>query len=177
MYYHRYKLHGHGHSYLLKPMPAIRAPASRVMRHFSPLTTRTTFKQERLSTPPPIAYRIVYPVGTHTPKSTATNPFGCSKPKSKTSLKKKPDGEVTRLNRGGYNLQAELKWADELYQSCQVNYPTINLAYNITETSVQKTLSKIADTVLDVSKTWPEQTTTKKKEFLKAVSTASALAL
>lgn len=129
MHYHRYKLHGHGWSYLLKTMPAVRAPASRVQRHFSPLTMRTTFKQEHFSTPPPIAYHIVYPAGTHTPKSTAANPFTSDKPKSKALLKKKPDGEVTRINRGGYNLQAELKWADKLDQTCQVNSSTINLSY------------------------------------------------
>lgn len=42
---------------------------------------------------------------------------------------------------------------------------------------LQKTLSKIADSLLDVSKTWPEQTNAKKKEFLKAVRTMSALAI
>lgn len=36
--------------------------------------------------------------------------------------------------------------------------------------SLQKTLSKIADSLLDVSKTWPEQTSKKKKEFMKSVS-------
>ncbi|KZP07473.1 hypothetical protein FIBSPDRAFT_902054 [Athelia psychrophila] len=134
-------------------MPAVRAPASRVQRHFSPLTMRTTFKQEHFSTPPPIAYHIVYPAGTHTPKSTAANPFTSDKPKSKALLKKKPDGEVTRINRGGYNLQAELKWADKLDQTCQ------------------KTLSQTADRLLDLSKTWPEQTAAKKKEFLNAETT------
>lgn len=109
-------------------MPAIRAPASRVQRHFSPLTTQTTFKQEHLSTPPPLAYHIVYPAGTHTP-NTSADPFACSKPKPKALLKKKPDGEVTRLNRGGYNLQAELKWTDDLYQACQASSLTINLLY------------------------------------------------
>lgn len=43
--------------------------------------------------------------------------------------------------------------------------------------SPQKTLAKIADNLLDISKTWPEQAAAKKKEFLKDVSTLSALSL
>lgn len=100
-------------------MPVIRAPASRVLRHFSPLTAHTTFKKERLSNPPPIAYSIVYPLGPHSANNSAANPFAIGTPAVKAHIKK-PGGEVTRIARGGYNLQAELKWTDDFYQECQV---------------------------------------------------------
>lgn len=87
-------------------MPAIRTPS--YQRHFSPLTTRTTFKQERLRTPPPLAYHVIYRL---------TNDIA-------PGSIKKPNGEVTRLARGGYKLQVELKWSDDKYQAFQVRVYT-----------------------------------------------------
>lgn len=107
-------------------MPAIRAPACLAQHHFSPLTVRTTFRKERLSASPLLAYHLVYPVGNHTPHNTFAGPFAYNKSKPKALLKAKPDGEVTRINRGGYNLQAKLKWTDDFYQACQVSFNVIS---------------------------------------------------
>lgn len=157
-------------------MLAIRAPGSRVQRHFSPLTTRSVFKQERLSTPPQIAYHITYTAGAHNPRSDIVDPLAVVKVTFKAPPIKKPDGEVTRINRGGYNLQAELKWTDEFYATCQVRLFYIIYLF-LNNMLPQKSLSRIAEGLLDVSKTWPEQTAAKKKEYLKAVSTVIAQAI
>lgn len=113
----------------IRAQATIRAPACRAQRHFSPLTVHTTFKKERLSTPSSIAYHNIYSVGSHTSSNHAANPFAVGTTAVSTSVKallKKPDGEVTRLARGGYNLQAELKWREEFYQECQVRSSVLN---------------------------------------------------
>lgn len=110
-------------------MPTIRV-SSRYQRHFSPLTVRTAFKRELYHRHPPIAYRTIYPLGHNVPKQCSSDPFttdpAAHEAGSTVALIPKPGGEVSRLDRGGYNLEEKLaellEWTENEYQTFQVSH-------------------------------------------------------
>lgn len=118
-------------------MPPIRAPNSRIQRHFSPLVVQTVFKPEIFLSSPAISYRVVYSVGDHAPEKCLTNPDLTDPARYRTDPKlpliPKPPGEVTRLSRNGYKLQTELEkhlgWTEDEYQSCLVSSNFSSLFY------------------------------------------------
>lgn len=93
-------------------------------RHFPPLTNRSMFRKEPLSTVSPLTSRTEFPLT----DSTLEQPVNTSVPVRHSvggtnTLKTyipKPHGEVSRLSRGGYNLEEALGWSKAEYNSVQV---------------------------------------------------------
>lgn len=156
-------------------MPVTRALGSRVQHHFSPLTVRTIFKHERFLVSPPTAYNIIYSIEPHTPAHLTIRNLASGKAKS-IPLIPKPPGEVTRLKRGGYNLQDQLQWDEQQYHSVQVSI-SLYWFFFVFNTSRQKTLGALCDDMLDLTQTWPKQRSAKKKKITEAASKATAMSI
>ena len=92
---------------------------ARAHRHYCPLTFTTVFLREELLLCPPLTFTRVFI--REIPRTSAPSVT----PSSSRSRKiPKPPGEVTRLNRGGYNLQDKLSVSQTQYKMIQVsNYP------------------------------------------------------
>ena len=100
----------------------MRAPRSHIQRQFNPPMYRVSFTPERVMHDPPAVLRrswsgvdIVPAVTTAT--ATESNPSASTT----TALIPKPEGEVTRLKRGGYSLETTLGWSHERYVEIQVS--------------------------------------------------------
>ncbi|KAG2091928.1 hypothetical protein BD769DRAFT_1371114 [Suillus cothurnatus] len=83
-------------------------------RHFNQLTIHCEFPPERTCTPPPLTQHRVFPrdADSSALDPSQTNPFAAQSlvPNPLPSKIPKPRGEVTRISRGGYNLQMTLGW-------------------------------------------------------------------
>ncbi|KIJ58206.1 hypothetical protein HYDPIDRAFT_44576 [Hydnomerulius pinastri MD-312] len=90
-------------------------------RYFSPLTCQSVFPPERAISPPPLTQHKVFPPEEIPAvqariSGTATVPATVAQPRI---LIPKPRGEVSRINRGGYNLQDKLGWPVVKYNEIQ----------------------------------------------------------
>ncbi|KLO04612.1 hypothetical protein SCHPADRAFT_812803, partial [Schizopora paradoxa] len=114
-------------------------------RHFPPLTNRSMFRREPLSMDPPLTSRIEFPFANdeaalrsdltvHIPSTS-----GVATTRKPIASIPKPHGEVSRLSRGGYNLEEALGWS-------KVEY-----------TKVQKGIREIAKDHLDLTSILSEQ--------------------
>ena len=92
---------------------------ARARRQYCPLTFTTVFLKEELLLCPPLTFtRVFYYDIPSSPLEPVTS--GPSRPRKIP----KPPGEVTRLNRGGYNLQDKLNVSPTQYKIIQVsNHP------------------------------------------------------
>lgn len=86
----------------------------RIQRQYLPHTMRVLFYPERLLPPSPSpARRVVAPEAVPPTVSVAVL-------LSSMESIPKPNGEVTRIGRGGYNLREILRWKEPLYNCVQV---------------------------------------------------------
>lgn len=108
-------------------MPPNRTLPVRVQRHFSPLAVSTIFRHERFLCPSPLSYHAVFSLDEHLPSGCPTDPAVADNLSMNLAKSKipKPPGEVTRIERGGYNLQLALGWSDEQYKRLQVSLTRI----------------------------------------------------
>ncbi|KAG6372573.1 hypothetical protein JVT61DRAFT_7686 [Boletus reticuloceps] len=87
-------------------------------RHFSPLVCQTAFPPERTITPPPLTQHKLFAredLAVQSQLVEAPIPQQGSTPHIKVLIPK-PRGEVSRINRGGYNLQEKLGWPATDYE-------------------------------------------------------------
>ncbi|MDT7543714.1 MAG: hypothetical protein QOE33_3626 [Acidobacteriota bacterium] len=79
----------------------------------TPITLRTAFPADTIPVKTPLALRFVWPVETAIPDA----------PEVQHKKKKipKPQGELSRLSRGGYSLEKALGWEKSLYLQVQVH--------------------------------------------------------
>ncbi|KZT04240.1 uncharacterized protein LAESUDRAFT_658145 [Laetiporus sulphureus 93-53] len=105
----------------------------RTQRQFHPHTMRVCFQSERLVTPPPSPARHEFG-----PESTAPSLTAAVLLHSCQTIPK-PNGEVTRIGRGGYNLRDALRWKEALY------------------TQVQNTVHRLADAHLQIHTSFSKQ--------------------
>ena len=89
---------------------------ARAHRHYCPLTFTTVFLREELLLCPPLTFTRVFI--REIPRSSAPSVTPSS---SRPRKIPKPPGEVTRLNRGGYNLQDKLTVSQACYKAIQVS--------------------------------------------------------
>ena len=111
-------------------MPIIRTlhTHNRVKPYYPPLVYRARFAPEPLLNPPSRALRKAWPQDSSEalpPPSPGSTPTRGSSPESDTDDPiegsiAKPQGEVTRKARGGYNLEEALGWEHEIYVVVQV---------------------------------------------------------
>jgi len=94
-------------------------------RHFNQLTIHCEFPPERTCTPPPLTQHRVFPrdADSSALDPSQTNPFAAQSlvPNPLPSKIPKPRGEVTRISRGGYNLQMTLGWPVADYEETRVS--------------------------------------------------------
>ena len=89
---------------------------ARAHRQYCPLTFSTVFLKEELLICRPLTFTRVFI--REIPSSPDAPPrSGSSRPRKIP----KPPGEVTRLNRGGYNLQDKLNFSQAHYKEVQVS--------------------------------------------------------
>ncbi|KAF9232693.1 hypothetical protein BU15DRAFT_54737 [Melanogaster broomeanus] len=83
-------------------------------RHFCPLTCQSIFPPEHAISPPPLTQHRVFPREEilAQPHNLQPIPLPSTQPKT---LIPKPRGDVSRINRGGYNLQQKLGWPTAEY--------------------------------------------------------------
>ncbi|KAF8833156.1 hypothetical protein BDN67DRAFT_917518 [Paxillus ammoniavirescens] len=87
-------------------------------RYFSPLTGQSVFPPEWAISPPPLTQHKVFPRDV-TLAVEAQNLQPVTSATAATqhrALIRKPWGEVSRINRGGYNLQDKLSWPVAEYE-------------------------------------------------------------
>jgi hypothetical protein len=91
-------------------------------RHFNQLTIHCEFPPERTCTPPPLTQHRVFPRDADS-SALDLNPFAAQSvvPNLLPSKIPKPRGEVTRISRGGYNLQMTLGWPASDYEETRVS--------------------------------------------------------
>jgi len=90
--------------------------------HFSPLICQSVFPPERRVTPPPIMQHRMFPHEDKPDAESQDADLVSSRdptPQVKTLILK-PRGEVSRINRGGYNLQDKLGWPATDYKEIRV---------------------------------------------------------
>ncbi|KLO04504.1 hypothetical protein SCHPADRAFT_1003275 [Schizopora paradoxa] len=86
-----------------------------VLRHFPPLTNRSVFHKEPLSTGIVLASRTEFPLI----EASAASGFPSVLPSKLRAEIPKPPGEVSRISRGGYNLEEKLGWSKSEYGKVQ----------------------------------------------------------
>ncbi|KIJ09591.1 hypothetical protein PAXINDRAFT_87261 [Paxillus involutus ATCC 200175] len=92
-------------------------------RYFSPLTGQSVFPPERAISPPPLTQHKVFPRDvTLAVEALNSQPVtSVAAATQRRALICKPRGEVSRINRGGYNLQDKLSWPVAEYEKIQVS--------------------------------------------------------
>lgn len=131
-------------------------------RHFSPLICQSIFSPERGVTPPPLTQHRTFPRNDR-PVESERNPLPTETVQTKTKILK-PRGEVSRINRGGYNLQEKLGWPATDYEEVRVsNSPSPLIVHYMM--SGQTFVIQLAREHLSIAKPWSKQ----KQESLKAV--------
>jgi hypothetical protein len=115
-------------------MPKVRNPSIRP--HLHPLVLRAEFSHERLYSGPLSTMRRVFdpePNGTVIKVVNPPEPV-CHEvvaPSMTAELIPKPNGEVTRLNRNGYNLLRALAWEPDFYSEVQVCISMTTMNYEL----------------------------------------------
>ncbi|KLO03917.1 hypothetical protein SCHPADRAFT_795801, partial [Schizopora paradoxa] len=112
-----------------------------IQRHFPPLTSRSMFRKEALRIGSPLTWRTIFPFADGVvlcPERTSS-----STPVITKATIPKPHGEVSRLSRGGYNLEEALGWSKNEYAT------------------IQKEIREIAKDYLDMTAIFSEQEKTK----------------
>lgn len=124
-------------------MPVIPRTTHRIQRHFAPLVARVRFPPERLLTPPPLPWHIVFDIAVEGIPNAPQDPFiealpsdlelpnadassgDTIQPTSESEeLISKPAGEAGR-KKNGYQLKAVLGWDDQAYLDVQVSLQRI----------------------------------------------------
>lgn len=92
-------------------------------RYFSPLICQSVFPPERAVTPLPLTqHKIFPPEDVSITQAEVAEVVQTRNPTSQTKiLIRKPRGEVSRINRGGYNLCDALGWSAADYEEIRVN--------------------------------------------------------
>ncbi|KAF8547336.1 hypothetical protein OG21DRAFT_1389916, partial [Imleria badia] len=90
-------------------------------RYFSPLTQHSVFSLEHAVTSPPLMQHKIFPCKEPIVLENAAQPAQPQNPDpipvpSCRVLIPKPWGEVSRINRGGYNLHERLGWQAAEYE-------------------------------------------------------------
>jgi len=90
--------------------------------HFNQLTIHCEFPPERTCTPPPLTQYRVFPCDADS-SVLDLNPFAAQSvvPNLLPSKIPKPQGEVTHISQGGYNLQMMLGWPASDYEENRVS--------------------------------------------------------
>lgn len=97
----------------------------RYCRHFKPLTIHCEFPPERSYTPPPLTQHRVFSRSSDPSSDAAERPTPAALLPIPLSMKiPKPRGEVSRISRGGYNLQEALGWPASEYEETRVRVLT-----------------------------------------------------
>ena len=105
---------------ILPAMPKIRSSHWIFHRHFSPLVCQSVFPPERSTTLPPLTqHKIFAHEDSNLPAAAPPGPREFRGPQVKVLIPK-PHGEVSRINRGGYNLQDKLGWPAADYEEIRV---------------------------------------------------------
>lgn len=109
-------------TFLHNPTPALHMPRIShwpYKRHFGPLTMHCEFPPERALDPPILTQHKVFSRAVDLIPPTMP---GLPAPLTSSAPPKilKPRGEVSRLNRGGYNLQEKLGWSLSEYEDIRV---------------------------------------------------------
>ncbi|KAG1844675.1 hypothetical protein F4604DRAFT_1596060 [Suillus subluteus] len=107
----------------------------RYARHFVPLTMHCNFPPERAMSPPPITQHKVFQREVNSIAVAQLDLLPSSLIPSLPAKIPKPPGKVSRLKRGGYNLQETLGWSPLEYE--EVRSFVIHLARE--HLSVKKT--------------------------------------
>lgn len=94
----------------------------RYCRHFKPLTIHCEFPTERSYTPPPLTQHQVFSrdIDSSSPDAAEQILPAAQLPDPLPSKIPKPRGEVSRISRGGYNLQEALGWPASEYEETRV---------------------------------------------------------
>lgn len=128
-----------------------------VQRYFRPLAVRMRFSPERLISPGLHSRRRVF-----SPEPRGAIPLDVDPYEPK---KKKPHGEVTRVGRNGYNLQAALGWTDKFYAEVQVRSTIIATLTTYLIYLVELSIHELARVHLDTRLSFAMQ----KKDLVKKV--------
>jgi hypothetical protein len=109
-------------SVLSYPMP--RYATLKIKKHHPPHPLRACFSRERFLTEPEWVMRIMFPPEDKC-QQVAVPGVGCVQPpdippNEGPSVISKPKGEVTRVSRGGYNLEEASKLPHQQYNEIQV---------------------------------------------------------
>lgn len=141
---------------IFKNMPKV-TPHWTFHRHFFPLTCRSKFSPERAITPPPLTqHRIFLREEAEVTAECQSEPvrIGSAAPQSKMLILK-PRGDVSRISRGGYNLQDKLGWPPNEYEEVRVSMIHV---YQIWSLSTQQAfIVHLAREHLAVRKPWSRQ--------------------
>ena len=106
---------------ILSAMPKIRSSHWIFHQHFSPLVCQSVFPPEWSATPPPLTQHKIFTCEDSNLLAAAPpGPREFHGPWVKVLIPK-PHGEVSRINRGGYNLQDKLGWPAADYEEIQVH--------------------------------------------------------
>ncbi|THH11687.1 hypothetical protein EW146_g7956 [Bondarzewia mesenterica] len=93
-------------------MPRAVVSHRHIQCYFHPLLYHARFSPERLLIPPVLSVRTVFLPETDRQLASAVG----NHVEPGSTLIPKPNGEVTRLNRDGYNLKSILNWAEDMYE-------------------------------------------------------------
>ena len=101
-------------------MPKIRSSHWIFHRHFPPLVCQLVFPPERSATPSSLTqHKIFTREDSDLPAAAPPGPRTSRGPQVKVLISK-PRGEVSRINRGGYNLHDKLGWPAADYEEIWV---------------------------------------------------------
>jgi hypothetical protein len=106
----------------------------RIQRYFHPLSSRARFSPERVLISPTRSTRYtVFGPDNGNPRRPASSHIGPTDIFEDNApalfrlptddLVSKPNGEVTRISRDGYNLRDQLGWKPDFYSEVQVQFP------------------------------------------------------
>ncbi|KAG1736390.1 uncharacterized protein EDB91DRAFT_1055671 [Suillus paluster] len=95
-----------------------KAAKLRYCRHFKPLTIHCEFPPECNYTPPPLTQHQLFSRNTDSSTSDAAQPITpvAQLPIPLPAKILKPRGDISRISRGGYNLQEALGWPASEYE-------------------------------------------------------------
>lgn len=144
-------------------MPKATPVRWRYCPHFKPLTIHCEFPPERALTPPPLTQHRVFSQDADSVQpivqSIPAAPEPCVSAGMSSKKIQKPRGEVSRISRGGYNLQETLGWSSSEYEEIRVSgHRSILLfaEHHITS-HLQSFVVHLAREYLKVNQSWKKQ--------------------
>jgi hypothetical protein len=138
-------------------MPKALSSHWRHYRHFKPLTIHCEFPPERTYTPPQLTQHKVFTLDADSSARLNSSLAQAPVPTAARSKIPKPRGEVSRINRGGYNLQDTLGWPSSEYEEIRVS-DLCNCNFSLLCPVIsQNFVTHLAREYLKLNKSWSKQ--------------------